>query len=112
MASVKPALEGALPGDVVSSLRSAGFTGPAAPPRVVAARIRLAAPFRGDGLGRRPSHSYSWPGGYAITYTDGLGRLTVMIEPDEPVDGGGSGERVDRSAAQNVAAALSEPQPK
>lgn len=48
----------------------------------------LAAPFRGTGSGAALPNPHTWGDGYAVTYTDGRARLTVMVNPDEPVDGG------------------------
>lgn len=50
--------------------------------------FELAAPFRGTGSGAPLPNPHTWGDGYAVTYTDGRARLTVMVAPDEPVDGG------------------------
>jgi hypothetical protein len=34
------------------------------------------------------SNPHTWGSGYAVTYTDGSGRLTVVVHPDEPLASG------------------------
>lgn len=57
-------------------------------PATLPSGFMLAAPFRGTGSGAALPNPHTWSGGYAVTYTDGRARLTVMVEPDEPVEGG------------------------
>ena|GEM_PF-5713559 len=57
-------------------------------PGYLPADFELAAPFRGTGSGSALPNPHTWGDGYAVTYTDGRARLTVMVNPDEPVNGG------------------------
>lgn len=50
--------------------------------------FRLAAPFRGTGSGRPLPNPHTWGTGYAVTYTDGNGRLTVVVGPDQELSTG------------------------
>lgn len=57
-------------------------------PSVLPPGFALAAPFRGTGSGAPLPNPHLWGFGYAVTYTDGNGRLTVIVNPDEPIGGG------------------------
>ncbi|MBU2602276.1 MAG: hypothetical protein KKA32_08930 [Actinobacteria bacterium] len=74
--------------EIVAGLR-AGYTGTLLLPSTLPPGFELAAPFRGTGSGAPLPNPHAWGAGYAITYTDGRGRLTVMMNPDELVEGGG-----------------------
>lgn len=50
--------------------------------------FRLAAPFRGTGSGRPLPNPHTWGTGYAVTYTDGNARLTVVVGPDQELSTG------------------------
>lgn len=74
--------------EIVAYVR-AGYAGTLLLPSTLPPGYELAAPFRGTGSGAPLPNPHVWGSGYAITYTDGRGRLTVMLNADEPVDGGG-----------------------
>ena len=74
--------------DIAAAIRS-GYTGDRLRlPSYLPAGYGLAAPFRGTGSGAPLPNPHTWGSGYAVTYTDGSGRLTLMVHPDEPVAGG------------------------
>src|SRR5665811_185845 len=74
--------------EIAAALR-AGYTGDVLLlPSTLPAGFALAAPFRGTGSGGPLPNPHAWGSGYAVTYTDGRGRLTLMVNPDEPVEGG------------------------
>ncbi len=52
------------------------------------AGFSLAAPFRGTGSGASLPNPHIWVTGYAVTFTDGDGRLTVVVGPDQEVSEG------------------------
>ncbi|HZK49863.1 MAG TPA: hypothetical protein VFD74_09740, partial [Thermoleophilia bacterium] len=74
--------------EIAAALR-AGYTGDVLLlPSTLPVGFALAAPFRGTGSGGPLPNPHAWGSGYAVTYTDGRGRLTLMVNPDEPVEGG------------------------
>ncbi len=70
---------------IVGAVRS-GYTGDVLLlPSTLPPGYALAAPFRGTGSGMPLSNPHTWRSGYAVTYTDGSGRLTLVVHPDEPL---------------------------
>jgi len=51
-------------------------------PGVLPSGYQRAAPFRGTGSGAALPNPQVWSSGYALTYTDGSGRLTLVVNPD------------------------------
>lgn len=78
----------ALQADIAAAIRS-GYAGPVLLlPSVLPSGYGLAAPFRGTGSGAPLSNPHTWGSGYAVTYTDGGGRLTLVVHPDGPLASG------------------------
>lgn len=79
---------------IAAALRS-GYTGGALLlPSTLPPGYALAAPFRGTGSGAPLPNPHTWGRGYAVTYTDGSGRLTLVVNPEELAEGG-EWERTD-----------------
>lgn len=69
--------------ETVANIRS-GYTGERLLlPSALPPGYPLAAPFRGTGSGAPLPNPHTWGSGYAVTYTDGHGRLTLVVNPDE-----------------------------
>lgn len=80
--------------EIAAALRS-GYTGDRLfLPSTLPPGYALAAPFRGTGSGAPLPNPHTWGSGYAVTYTDGHGRLTLVVNPDELAEGG-EWERTD-----------------
>ena len=48
----------------------------------------LAAPYNGDGSGSAYPNPYAFGGRYSVTYTDGVGYIMVMKNPDDDLSQG------------------------
>ncbi len=74
--------------EIAAAIRS-GYAGPVLLiPSALPSGFALASPFRGTGSGAPLPNPHIWGSGYAVTYTDGSGRLTLMVHPDDPVASG------------------------
>lgn len=75
--------------EIVATIRS-GYTGDRLLlPSTLPPGYALAAPFRGTGSGTPLPNPHTWESGYAVTYTDENGRLTLVVQhPDEPFANG------------------------
>ncbi|MHB9150065.1 MAG: hypothetical protein ACYC33_08330 [Thermoleophilia bacterium] len=74
--------------EIVADLRS-GYTGDRLLlPSTLPPGYALAAPFRGTGSGTPLPNPHAWGSGYAVTYTDESGRITLVVHPDDPLAGG------------------------